>query len=68
MNNKEEIVKFSKHIEGSVKSKSISYMDAIVLHCETTGLEVEVAAKLVSPKIKSKIKKEATVLNLIKKT
>jgi hypothetical protein len=43
-------------------------MDAICHHCKETGLEIEVAATLISPALKSKIKEEAQDNNLLKKT
>lgn len=66
MNRKEEIKKFSLVIEKISKEKKISYIDAIIYHCETTGLEVEVAAKSISQNLKSKIKSEAEDLNMMK--
>lgn len=66
--NKEEIQNFSKEIEILAKNKSIPYMDAIILHCEISGLEVEIAARLISASLKSKIKKEAENLNFLPKS
>ena len=43
-------------------------MDAIVMHCESTGLEIELAAKLVSGALKSKIQLEAEELNFLPKS
>jgi hypothetical protein len=43
-------------------------MDAILLHCENTGLEVEVAAKLISGVLKSKVKNEAEELHFLPKS
>lgn len=68
MPTKEEILNFSMLIEDLVWEKDISYMDAIVLHCEQTGFEVEVAAKLVSSVLKSKIKLEAEELHFLPKS
>lgn len=65
MANKEEITNFSIQIEELVWEKDISYMDAIILHCEQTGFELELAAKLVSGALKSKIKIEAEELNFL---
>lgn len=52
MATKEEITKFSIEIESLAESKEISYMEAIVLYCEKTGFEIEVAAKLISNALK----------------
>jgi hypothetical protein len=68
MATKEEITNFSMKIEELVWMKDISYMDAVVLYCEETGFEVEIAAKLISGVLKSKIKLEAEELNYLPKS
>ena len=68
MPTKEEITTFSLRIETLVSEKSIPYMDAILLHCEDTGLEVELAAKLISGALKSKIQLEAEELHFLPKS
>ncbi|NDG31211.1 hypothetical protein EB118_14215 [bacterium] len=45
--------------------KPISMIDAIVLYCEERKIEVETAAALVSPRMKSRIETEAIDLNMI---
>ena len=65
MANKEEIIEFSMQIEKLAKEKNTSYMDAIILYCENTGYEIEIAAKLVSGALKSKIKLEAEDLHFL---
>lgn len=67
MPTKEEMRKFSEIIENIVKEKRIDYMDAVILHCEQIGFEVELAASLLTPPIKAKISEEAQTLNLMKK-
>lgn len=67
MPTKEEMRKFSEIIENIVKEKRIDYMDAVILHCEQIGFEVELAASLLTPPIKAKISEEAQSMNLIKK-
>jgi hypothetical protein len=42
-------------------------MDAVIVHCQETGFEVELAASLLTAPIKSKISEEAQTMNLIKK-
>ena len=64
---KEEQRVFSHIIEEIVKNKRIGYMDAVLLHCEETGFEVELAATLLTTLIKSKINDEAQAGNMIKK-
>lgn len=68
MPSKDEMTTFSLTIESIVKEKSIPYMDAIILYCEQTGLEVELAAKLVSGSLKSKLQFEAEELNFLPKS
>lgn len=60
--------KFSIIIETMVRDHNVSYMDAIVHWCEQNEMEVETAAKLVSPLIKEKMLVEAQDLNIIKKS
>jgi hypothetical protein len=55
-------------IEELVWMKDISYMEAVVLYCEQTDFEVELAAKLISGALKSKIKIEAQELNFLPKS
>ena len=66
--NAEDINKFSMAIEEMVYMKDIPYIDAIVMYCEQTGFEVEMAAKLVSGVLKSKIQLEAEDLHYLKKS
>jgi len=68
MPTKDEMTTFSLTIESMVKEKEIPYMDAIILYCEQTGLEVELAAKLISGSLKSKIQLEAEELNFLPKS
>lgn len=68
MPTKEEIKNFSREIENLVSNSSCSYIDAIIHHSIEIGMEQEVAAKLISSSIKSKIKKEAENLNFIPKS
>lgn len=64
----EEINNFSMAIEELVYMKDIPYIDAITEYCNDTGLEIEMAAKLVSGVLKSKIKMEAEDLHYLKKS
>jgi len=68
MPTRDEIKKFSMLIEELAAQKRIGLMDAICHHCKESGLEVEVAASLISSALKAKIKEEAQNLNLIKKS
>ena len=66
--NAEDIQKFSMAIEEMVYMKDIPYIDAVVMYCEETGFELEVAAKLISGVLKSRIKLEAEDLHYLKKS
>jgi len=68
MPTKDEIRNFSVLIETLSTDKRLGLMDAICYHCKQTGLEIEVAATLISSALKAKIKDEAEGLNLMKKS
>lgn len=59
---------FSLAIETIAKEKQISYMDSIIEYCSDTGLEIELAAKLISGSLKAKIKMEAEDLHFLPKS
>ena len=63
----EEVQKFSKLIEELSYNLGLTRMEAILYHCEETGLEVEIASTLISSALKSKITEEAINENLIKR-
>ena len=64
----EDINRFSMAIEELVYMKDIPYIDAVVMYCEENGFEVEMAGKLVSGVLKSKIQLEAEDLHYLPKT
>jgi hypothetical protein len=66
--NAEDCVKFSQEIEKLVWDKDISYIEAVVLYCENTGFEIEMAAKFISGSLKNKIRIEAESLNFLPKS
>lgn len=68
MPSRDEIKKFSILIENMSNEMKIGLMDAICHHCKETGMEIEVAATLISSALKAKIKEEAQDLNLLKKS
>jgi len=68
MPTRDEIKEFSMLIEKMAVDEKLGLMDAICHHCKETGLEVEVAATLISSALKARIKEEAQELNLIKKS
>jgi hypothetical protein len=61
----DEIMTFSYAIESIVHKKQVPYMDAILLYCEESGMEIEMSAKLISGSIKAKIQLEAEDLNFL---
>lgn len=63
----EEKQKFSQIIIDIVTKDKIGYIDAITEYCELVGLEIEVAAKLITPAILAKIADEARKNNMIEK-
>ena len=62
MNSKE----FSLLIEGIVKEKRISYMDAIVDYCEKNDIDLGTVKSIINKSLKEKIKLEATDLKMLK--
>ena len=67
MATKEEIREFSLKIEEIADLYKIHCMEAILNYCEESGIEVEIAATMVSSHLKARIKEEAQSVNLIKK-
>ena len=67
MPTKDEMVKFARAIDGMVANTDLNYIEAIVEYCKKTGLEIEVAATLISSALKAKIKEEAQDNNMLKK-
>ena len=68
MPTKNEISEFSELINEIAERERITRMEAIIHHCEESGLEVDVASTLISSALKSKIREEAQELNLLKKS
>jgi len=66
MPTKDEMAKFAKSIEELVSTTDYNYIEAIVAHCKTTGLEIEVAATLINSNLKSKIEMNAMDNNMLK--
>lgn len=61
---------FLDKIESIAIEKRVDYIDAVVIYCEKTGLEIETAAKLIrsNAKMKARIKNDAENLNYFPKT
>lgn len=67
MATREEISDFSTRILEMADEQGQPCMDVIVQYCDETGIEVEVAATLISSFLKARIREEAQSVNLIKK-
>lgn len=59
--------KFTKMVEDCVRSKSMTYMDAVVYLCEDNNLEIDDVKKYIATSIKEKIELEAMNLNFLEK-
>lgn len=61
---------FQREIDQLAFEKRIDFMDAVILYCELTGMEIEVAGSLIksSAKMKARIQDEAEALNFFPKT
>ena len=68
MPTKDEIREFSLMIEQLALDEKLTLMDAICYHCKKTELEIEIAATLISPPLKARIREQAQELNLLKKS
>jgi hypothetical protein len=66
MPSKEEMTKFAQAIDLLVRTTDYNHIEAIVEHCNQTGLEIEVAATLINANLKSKLANDAMNLNLFK--
>ena len=63
----EEMEKFSNNILQIVERDKLEYIEAITEYSESIGLEIDVAASLITPFLKDKISEEARRNNLIEK-
>jgi len=66
MPTKDEMLKFSMQIENLMANTDYTYLEAITEHCKETGLELEIAASLITPNLKAKIHEQAERLNMLK--
>lgn len=64
----DEITNFSLQIEEIVEELDVSYIEAVVIYCERTGFEIELASKLITTNLKSKIRSEAEELHYLPKS
>lgn len=66
MTKNDDRTKFSQMIERTAVDQGISHIDAIVSHCERTGLEIEMVKSLVNISLKKKLEEEGKALRYIK--
>jgi len=59
--------KFVSLLDRIVVEKGMSYLDAIMHVCDTSGLEIEMVPRLITPRIKKILTSEANGLNLLKR-
>ena len=60
--------KFALIIEGIVKDKRISYLDAVLYYCEDNDIDTASVGPLINKSLKEKIKEEAEKLNLVERS
>jgi len=60
--------KFALIIEGIVKDKRISYLDAVLHYCENNDIDTASVGPLINKSLKEKIKEEAEKLNLVERS
>jgi len=60
--------KFALIIENLVKSKKISYIEAVINYCEEHEIDMSSVGSLINKSLKEKIKLEAEKLNLIERS
>ena len=58
--------KFALLIEDIVKTKRISYIDAVVLYCEKNNIDPSTTKSMINKNLKEKIAYEAQGLNMLK--
>lgn len=52
-------IDFEKKIKSIMTDKASTMIESIVMYCESNGIEIETAAALISPRMKSEIETEA---------
>ena len=60
--------KFAEEIESIVAKTKMNYIDAIIEYCSKNNIELDTVGKLISKRLKEKIRCEAQELNFLKKT
>ena len=63
-----DTAEFNREIESMVKTKNMSYMDALLFYGDENKLESETIATMISSKIKAKLRVEAEELHFFPRT
>ena len=63
---KAEMEMFESSVNKIMRENDLTIMESILFHCEKNQIEVELVAKLITPNLKVKLKKEAISLHFIK--
>jgi len=63
---RDEIQKFSNAVLEIVRTTDYNHFEAVVEHCKKIDMEIELAANLISPALKSKIWIDGQELNMFK--
>ena len=58
--------KFALLIEDIVRTKRISYIDAVILYCEKNNIDPSTTKSMINKNLKEKIAYEAQGLNMLK--
>lgn len=60
---------FHSGVEALVKKHKMKYMEAVILYCDSNGLEIEAAATMIksNARVKALLHGEATELNFLAK-
>ena len=66
MATKDEMAKFAKDIDSLVSKTDYTYLEAIIAYCDSTGLELELAASLINSNLKSKLENDAINNRMLK--
>jgi hypothetical protein len=66
MPTKDEMAKFAKAIDSLVAKTDYNYVEAVVVYCKESGIELELAASLINSNLKSKIENDAIDNNMLK--
>tara|TARA_B100000902_G_scaffold117990_1_gene118606 strand:+ start:433 stop:654 length:222 start_codon:yes stop_codon:yes gene_type:complete len=60
--------KFALIIEGIVKDKRMSYLDAVLEYCKENDIDTASVGPLINKALKEKMREEAEKLNLVEKS